>query len=115
MHEVSIASELLTTIERVARESGGRRVRAVDLVVGELAGVDADALSFAFEIVSRGTIAEGAVVTVDRAPLLGACGACGLEGPGDLEALACAGCGGSPVRVTGGRELRLTSIDIEDD
>lgn len=114
MHEVSIAADLLATVERVAREHGGRRVRRVDVVVGDLAGVDADALAFAFEVVGRGTLAEGASVVVARAPLTVACDACGHAGEGDRDALGCPACGG-PARVTGGRDLRLASIDVDDD
>ena len=114
MHEVSVAQELVATVAKVAAEHRARAVTSVSVAIGELAGVVPDALELAFAMVTRGTIAEGAKLVCQRTPLTVACTACGREGPGSLEELGCTACG-APVRVTGGRELRLCTIDVEDD
>jgi len=115
MHEFSLAAELLTLIEDTARKNGARRVRSASLEIGELASVDGEALRFAFESQSAQTLAEGCVLDWRQVPLVVNCPTCGHTGPTDLLAVACGGCGGSPVRVVSGRGMRLVSIDVEDE
>ena len=57
MHELSLASAVIDTVERHA---AGRRVTAVYLQVGHLRQVVPASLGFYFEHVARGTVCEGA-------------------------------------------------------
>ena len=68
MHELSIASALLDTVRAEAEARPGLRVRAVGMRVGELSGVDGDALEFCFETLVAGTPLAGAALRIDRCP-----------------------------------------------
>lgn len=114
MHELTLARELIAIIEQVAAEHGVRRVSAATLEVGALSCVEPHALRFAFEVTSRGTLAEGCTLHIERVELAVRCAACGRAGPADPLAPGCPGCGGA-VEVTAGRELKLVSIDAEGD
>ena len=57
MHELSLAQALLDLAQKNAQ---GKRILALRVRVGALSGVVTDSLSFAFEMISRGTPAEGA-------------------------------------------------------
>jgi hydrogenase nickel incorporation protein HypA/HybF len=114
MHEVALAQELLSLIERVALENRARQVTVAALALGELSCVEPTALSFAFELASRGTLAEGCRLEIERTPLVVYCAACGHEGPAGPDALGCPACEHVPVEVRAGREMRLVSIDVED-
>lgn len=114
MHELSIAEDLIALIEDVARQNGATRVEAAVVEVGELSGIEADALSLAFEVVQRDTLAAGCRLTIEHVPLVVACTSCDWQGHADKLAPLCARCG-SAVRVLGGRELRLKTIDIDDE
>ncbi len=56
MHELSIMSYLLESVEAEARQRGARKVLAINLVLGERAGID-DSLLFYFDLLTPGTLA----------------------------------------------------------
>ena len=115
MHETALARELVAIIEEAARTNGVSRVSSATLELGDLACVSPDALEFAFSVHSQGTVAEGCALAMRRVPLVVSCPACGHESPGDRDVPGCPACGHVPVRVVSGREMRLVSIDAEED
>ena len=112
MHELAIAESLVAIAERHA---AGRRVTRVEVAVGHLRQVVPTALEFAFELVAQGTVLEGAELAIVPVPAAGRCRACGAESRLDAFPLACARCGGWDVEVTAGEELRVESLDIEEE
>jgi hydrogenase nickel incorporation protein HypA/HybF len=62
MHEAGIADRILDIAVEQCRAAGARRVTAVHLEAGILAGVSEDALRFHWEQHAVGTPAEGAVL-----------------------------------------------------
>ncbi len=113
MHEMSLAMSILQIVEEAAREQRFGRVRSVWLEIGELAAVEADAMRFCFDAVSRGTRAEGATLTVIGVVGQGLCFNCNQTVP--LAALydPCPVCGGHPVQATGGTEMRVKELEVE--
>lgn len=114
MHELSVAQDLMTLILDAAKQNNARRVTTVTLEIGALSGIEPDALELAYEVVSRGTLAEGSAMQIEHKPLTVRCPACQWEGEADKIYPVCGGCGQLSVEVTGGREMRLTSIDIDE-
>jgi hydrogenase nickel incorporation protein HypA/HybF len=112
MHELSIAEALVAIADRHAR---GRRVSRVEVAVGHLRQVVPSALAFAFELVAQGTAVEGAELVLEEVPAAGRCRACGAESRLDGFPLTCRGCGGADVEVTAGEELRVESLDLEEE
>jgi hydrogenase nickel incorporation protein HypA/HybF len=111
MHELSIAEAVVDIAVRHAR---GRRVTAVELEVGHLRQVVPPALEFAFELVAQGTPAEGAELHLEVVPAAGRCRSCGQETPLPGFPLTCRSCGGFDVEVTQGEELRVDSLELEE-
>lgn len=113
MHEMSLAMGVLQIVEEAARAQRFRRVRSVLLEIGELSMVEAEAMRFCFDAVSRGTLAEGAVLNVVEVAGLGLCFNCNMTVP--LAALydPCPACGGHPVQATGGTEMRVKELEVE--
>ncbi|WP_052867332.1 hydrogenase maturation nickel metallochaperone HypA [Streptomyces niger] len=65
MHETGLCEAILHAVERRAR---GRRVTGVTVRIGRLHAVSGPALTQSFELVSAGSVADGAeidLVTVD--------------------------------------------------
>lgn len=60
MHEITLSQRALEIIEQQALQAGARRVTGVWLKVGAFSCVEASALTFCFELVCRGTLAEAA-------------------------------------------------------
>lgn len=113
MHEMSIAAALLDTIEAHRVEHGAVRVLAVNLVVGERAGIVDDSLRFAFELLTEGTPVEGATLTLRRTALRFHCDGCQRDYEPAVFAFDCPGCGAVGRLVDDGSALLLESLEIE--
>jgi Zn finger protein HypA/HybF involved in hydrogenase expression len=49
MHELSIVMSIVETAEEKVKEHHAQTVESIDLIIGDLAGVDSHALDFAWE------------------------------------------------------------------
>ncbi len=113
MHELSLCLELIRVIEDHASRQPFRRVRAVRLEVGALAGVEVEALRFGFVAAAQGTLAEEAVLEIERPPGLALCLDCGAEVEIRDREEPCPRCGGYFLRTRGGTELRVLDLEVE--
>jgi hydrogenase nickel incorporation protein HypA/HybF len=113
MHELAVTESVLRIATEHATAAGARRITDVHLVIGQLSSFVDDSIQFYWDIISSGTLAEGAVLHFRRVPAELQCLACGnryqLRG-GDL---ACPQCGGTQMKVLAGEEFNLEAIDVE--
>jgi hydrogenase nickel incorporation protein HypA/HybF len=114
MHEFSIATSLLEIISQEAIAYQGARVEEVTLKIGTLSGVVPEALEFAFQVLSEGTVADGARLVIERVALRIACRACGTESMPADPFIICPQCGSADVEIRAGRELEIESMEIEE-
>jgi hydrogenase nickel incorporation protein HypA/HybF len=114
MHELGIAEETLTAIQREAARYPNTRVIRVGLRIGELAGVNISALQFAFDAILPGTDCEGMKVEMEYVPRRHRCADCGNEFVIRDYELACPQCRSSQSRCIGGEELDLTFVEVEE-
>lgn len=112
MHEMSLAEGVLQLIEDAAREQSFVRVAAVWLEIGQLAGVEPEAMRFCFDAVTRGSIAEGARLEIVATPGEGWCMQCSETVPLAERYGACPKCGRHQVQVTGGTEMRVRELEV---
>ena len=113
MHELGLTKELVDIVAAKAAEAGAARILSLKLVIGALSGVEADAVAFCFEVVSKGTAAEGARLEIDRVPLTLACRACGVTAPTEDIFTVCARCGSTDVAIAAGREFTIKSMEVD--
>ncbi len=111
MHELSIASALVATVEKHA---DGRPVAVVNLRVGTMRQVVPDSLEFYFDFVTKGTVCDGARLDIEVVPARLRCDECGDEWRLDEPLFRC-GCGSTEVEIVAGNELEVESIEIEED
>lgn len=115
MHELSIVEAVIEQVQREVRRSGHKgRVTRLELVVGRLAGVNVEAIRFAFEILAPGTLLEAADVRIARPGAVCSCRACGRATEIDDLVAQCPACGSADVTFEGGRDLLLQSIDLDE-
>jgi Zn finger protein HypA/HybF involved in hydrogenase expression len=67
MHEITLCQRALELIEQQAVQNHAKRVTGVWLKVGAFSCVETSALTFCFELVCRGTLAEGCALPYRRA------------------------------------------------
>jgi len=112
LHELSIACSLVKTAVDEAARHGITHVVKVDVVLGALAGVELDALRFCFPAVAEGTVCEGAVLDIEVEAATGRCPTCGCVSEVRDFMNRCPECGGWPLGVEGGRDMRLRSLEV---
>lgn len=112
MHEVALMQDLLDLAIDQSVQAGARRIERIALRVGAMSGVDPEALAFAFDVVTRGTSAEGARLDLERVPTACACLGCGLEFQPDGLPHICPACQSPRSRIVAGRELELNFLEV---
>jgi hydrogenase nickel incorporation protein HypA/HybF len=96
-----------------ARAHGASRVHRIVLRIGTLSGVEPEALRFAFEVVSRDTMAADAELEVDSVQARAYCSACEKEFEAEGSyILSCPRCGRLSADIRQGRELELSRIEM---
>jgi len=116
VHELSIAEEIYRASRAAVAEHGSGRLERVTVAVGELAAIEPDLLTFAWEALTQGGPDGGSVLDVEWRRASQFCAACAAEKPrSDGSWLRiCPDCGG-PLAVTGGTELDLLRVTFERD
>ena len=112
MHEMSLAEGVLQLIEDASRLQSFARVSTVWLEIGQLAGVEVEAMRFCFDAVTRGSMAEGAQLEVIATPGSGWCMQCSATVALSEVFGACPRCGTHQVQVTGGTEMRVKELEV---
>lgn len=112
MHEMSLCEGILATLQEQARLHGFDRVRRVRLEIGRLACVEPEALRFGFDVVMRGSLAEGAALEIERPPGRAHCFDCGASVEIADRLAPCPACGGGRLSPTGGDEMRIRDLEV---
>ncbi len=112
MHEVGIMENTLAIALKQAAQERAGRIHRLTMRIGPLSGVVPEALEFAFDVLTRGTIAEGATLEVQHLPIICYCSTCRLEFQPDDLFCECPQCHDPSAEVRQGRELELASLEV---
>jgi hydrogenase nickel incorporation protein HypA/HybF len=113
MHELSVTESILEIALRHARQAGAGRITGIYLVVGQLSSLVDDSVQFYWDLIAKGTPAEGARLHFRRVPAELLCLECGRRYQPGQDDLACPTCGSPQVKVAAGEEFYLEAIDVE--
>ncbi len=113
MHELGIAESIL---ERVAQEAKSRNahVTKVGVRVGEISGVDPEALSFGVEVLVKDTGLEPLALEIDWRPRMQRCRPCAHDFAAPDSLTACPRCGNQRTECIGGDELDIAFMELEE-
>lgn len=115
MHEMGIVQSIMEIVEQQAALHKANRVVRVGLEFGALTAVLPDAIRFAFSILSKGGIAEDAVVDITIIPIKVRCTDCSREHIMDVYEPFCPSCGSSSMQIIEGRdEIRIAFLEVDD-
>lgn len=114
MHETALALSILDIVVNKCAEVGGRVVDSVRVRIGLAAGVQPDALQFAFDAIKATTVAEKASLVIERVPVGGSCSECKKDFTVDdaQYVFSCPLCGSKFFEVTSGREMEIVDMEI---
>jgi hydrogenase nickel incorporation protein HypA/HybF len=113
MHELSVTESILEISLRHAKQANAKRITNLYLVIGQLASIVDDSVQFYWDIVSKGTIADGAILHFKRLPAMLECQDCNNRYNPSDNSFACPACSSDHVKVISGDEFFMEAIDIE--
>ena len=113
MHEMALTESVVEIAVEEARKNHARKVTRIWLEVGALSHAEPEALSFCFQAVSAGTLAEGATLEIERIPGAGWCLDCEKTVALAERFGACPECGRFRVQMTAGDEMRIREMEID--
>ena len=103
----------LDAIRHQAEQHGAARVTRIVLRIGTLAGVDLEALRFAYEALAPHSIAAGATLEIESVSARARCAACGTEFGAERDFIfQCPRCGGYSGDIRAGRELGIARLEF---
>jgi len=112
MHELPITQQIVKMATERGLEAGASKVERIRLVVGERSGYISESIQMYFDIISEGTLCEGALLEIEAVRPKLKCPACGtifVRKPMRFDCPAC-GTDGEPTDI--GREFYIDSIEI---
>lgn len=98
-------------IETVQANVIDARVVRIELAIGKLTCISAEALRFAFDVAAAGTQVEGAALVIREIEGRGRCQRCGCTQPLAAPVPVCA-CGSFEIDVLEGEELQLQEVEV---
>lgn len=113
MHELSVTESILEIANRHAAQASARRVTDIYLVIGNLTSLVDDSIQFYWDMISQGTLSEGATLHFQRVRARMHCQDCGNDYEMDSKLQPCPNCGSFSFHVQAGEEFYMDSIEIE--
>jgi hydrogenase nickel incorporation protein HypA/HybF len=110
MHELSVTQSVL---DIAIRNAGTRKIKQINLVIGQFSSIVDDSVQFYWDIITKDTSAEGSLLHFER--ILGemACKNCGHVFRPTDETFNCPSCSSPFVKISKGEEFQVDSIDVE--
>ena len=116
MHEMSLVGDVIDVVLRYAAENDAKQIVSVRLRVGVMRDVVDELLQSCFSYLSRDTIAQGAMLAVEKVPFKARCCDCGLVFPADPrkpKSLMCPDCASKKLSIFSGSEFMIDSIEVK--
>jgi len=113
VHEFGLVSGIIDAVNKEATDAHATAVLDVYLEIGEMTEAVEEALQFAFEALSAGTLCEGAVLHVEMVAPRSRCLDCEHEFAHDRYHRACPCCDSFATELIAGREMAITSIEVD--
>lgn len=98
----------------VCQQHGGTKVTKITLKIGVMSGIVASYVQSFFDVLSKGTAAEGAEIVIEDDPAVFVCRECGARTVyGQLgPEYVCSACGSPSLHLSGGYGLQIVNIGI---
>ncbi len=110
MHELSVTQNIL---DIALKNAGSRKVKQINLVIGQYSSMVDDSVQFYWDLISKNTQAEEAILNFERIRGEMTCQICRHVFYPNDQAFECPVCGSPSVRISKGEEFRVESIDVE--
>ena len=110
MHELSIVTSIVDTIESYMKENSLTECEEIVLQIGELSDVIPEYLQACYQIAVEGTIMENTALKIEKITALAKCKNCGEEYRYIENKGACPKCKSIKREITQGKEFFIKQI-----
>jgi hydrogenase nickel incorporation protein HypA/HybF len=114
MHELGIATSILESVQKEAERHPGAHISKVGVKIGELSGVNGDALQFGFEVLVKDTDREPLALEVEFVPRIQRCSKCEYEFRMTEFDPRCPLCGDIGTKCVSGEELDIAYMEVDE-
>jgi hydrogenase nickel incorporation protein HypA/HybF len=112
MHEVAIMEETVAIACDAAAKQQAKKILKLTMRIGMMSGVVPEALTFAFEAVTNGTLAEQAKLEIETVPISYFCTECDRPFSSLDLFCECPDCGNLSQTILTGKEVELKSLEV---
>ena len=113
MHELSLAYEVIELAQREALKNHVSRISEMEIEVGDLSGVEADAFQSALGLIVKDTLLENTSIQIKREAAQGKCFICNNWFEMKERMATCPVCQRFPTEISGGHSFRVISITAD--
>lgn len=113
MHELTVVSNIFKIILETAERNNLSKISKISIKVGRQRHLAPDLMKFAFDSVSKNTIAAGAVLNIERVDIKMRCRSCSLDFIVEDNTYICVTCGSAGLETISGKDLLIESIEGE--
>ena len=113
MYEFSLTNSVNNAIQKLCTDTGWRKVNRIMVKIGGMRPVNPELMTFIFAAMSKGTPAEGAILSIMMLPVTIHCYACGRTGTREDSQFMCPYCGSRNVQLLSGLEFNIEVLEVE--
>ncbi len=117
MHELSICQGIVEVATEALDDlpPPAPRVSSVSVRIGRLTAVVPDSLRHYFDLLTPGTVLEGAALVIEDVTIRARCADCGGRFEIEVLSFSCPGCGSGFVELLSGREMEVVSLETSEE
>lgn len=117
MHELSVTEQILKITLKHVEGQDVNRIVTVHLRIGDLTELEGEWIQRYFDYLAKGTLAENALLQIERIPIVLHCNHCGADfkvSKQDLGDAKCPECkeDESDFRMLSGREYQVMNLEV---
>lgn len=114
MHELSIAQEIFSIIQQNVETDNLVSVKNVKVKIGKLSSILPASLLFCFDAIKTDTPLKNTELIIIHIPILIECFDCKTISEIEPPVFSCPKCGNANIKMTGGSELLVEEIELND-
>lgn len=113
MHELSITESLLNTCLKEAYKRNIKKITGINIKTGIFSGIEPECIQIYLDMLSEGTIAEGAKLHSETIPVKLMCLDCKNEIETTRSLSECPACKSRRLKLISGNDFIIDSIEAE--
>lgn len=112
MHEYGVTRQIIAICEEAAKKQNASKIKKITLLVGEKSGFIGDSIALYFEVLSAGTLSQGAELIIETVKPMLRCSKCKKLFERKIYNFQCPLCNGDGEPSEIGREFQVKNIEV---